>query len=65
MISYTHQKVTGMFSLGLYFSITKAFVALICNKIISKVVGDGRWSEEDAALLVPESLTGIEQGDGK
>ncbi|RVX04559.1 putative disease resistance protein [Vitis vinifera] len=23
-----------------------------------------RWSEEDAALLVPESLTGIEQGDG-
>ena len=54
-----------MFSLGLYFSITKAFVGLICNKIISKVVGDGRWSEEDAALLVPENLTGIEQGDGK
>ena len=36
-------------------------MGLICNKIISKVVEDGRWSEEDAALLVPENLTGIEQ----
>ena len=60
-----NQKETGMFSLGLCFSINKAFVVLICNKIISKVAGDGRWSEEGSALSVPENLTDIKQRDDK
>ena len=39
------------------------FKLLLFNCIITKVLRDGRWSEEDASILVPGDVISIKLGD--